>query len=145
VICYCGLTGCWEQSASRLALERALSPLHSGEVSPTELISLISAKARGGDEMATEAFVEYGRKVGRGIALLHTVYGPSVTVIGGTVANTFDLFSSGMNQSLTRADGFYLPVDIVRAELGPEAGAIGAAALAKDRSSEKPSVLRKAT
>jgi glucokinase len=137
VICYCGLTGCWEQSASRLALERALRPLHSGHVDPRELVKQVAAEARNGNAIAMDAFVEYGRRVGRGIALLHTVYGPSVTVIGGTVANTLDLFSSGLDQSLERADGFYLPVGIVRAELGPEAGAIGAAALAKDRSSTK--------
>jgi len=140
-ICYCGLTGCWEQSASRLALERALSPLHNGFLNPVELINLISTQARSGDARAKEAFVEYGRKVGRGIGLFHTVYGPSVTVIGGTVVNNFDLFTLGINQSLARADGFYLPVRIVRAELGPQAGAIGAAALAKARFGVNPAAL----
>jgi glucokinase len=138
VTCYCGLTGCWEQSASRVALERALEPLHNGTASPVELINAVSARARHGDTTAKEAFVEYGRKVGRGLALLHTVYGPSVTVIGGTVATNLDLFRSGVNESLTRAEGFFLPVPIIPAELGPEAGAIGAAALAKLRFGGEP-------
>jgi glucokinase len=133
VTCYCGLTGCWEQSASRLALEHDLRPLHGGHTSPGELIDLFSNRARSGDAIAKEAFVEYGRKVGRGVAALHTVYGPSVTVIGGTIARHLDLFSEGIHQSLTRADGYFLPVQIVQAELGPDAGAIGAAALAKER------------
>jgi len=136
ITCYCGLTGCWEQSASRLALERSLAPLNVGHVSPVELITLVAAQARGGDANAKGAFVEYGRKVGRGIAALHTLYGPSVTVVGGTVAKDLDLFSSGISHSLTRADGFFRQVPIVPAELGPEAGAVGAAVLAKARVSE---------
>lgn len=132
-ICYCGLTGCWEQSASRLALERALEPLRKGTVSPVELLNKASTQARLGDTKTKEAFVEYGREVGRGLALLHAVFGPSITVIGGTVADYLDLFEPGVNKSLTRAEGYAFPVPIVRAELGSEAGAIGAAALARSR------------
>jgi glucokinase len=136
-VCYCGLQGCWEPSASRLALERELEPLQTDAASPVELINTASARARLGDAEAAEVFVEHGRKVGRGLALLHTVYGPSVTVIGGTVASYLDLFSSGVDESLNRAEGFFLPVPVVPAELGPEAGAIGAAALARRKFGEK--------
>jgi glucokinase len=131
IACYCGLTGCWEQSASRLALERELASHYVDVVTPIEVMKLALAHARSGDRTIQEIFTEYGRKLGRGIAVLHTVYGPSVTVIGGSVANNLDLFRLGIDESLAQASGFYLPVAIVRAELGAEAGAIGAAALAK--------------
>jgi glucokinase len=129
-ICYCGLRGCWEQSASRLALERLLQPLHYEGAPSTSLVNDVAIQASRGDEKASEAFADYGRKVGRGIGLLHSVLGPSVTVIAGSVAEHFELFSQGMNDSLERSQGFRVSVPIVRAALGPEAGAIGAAALA---------------
>lgn len=141
--CYCGFTGCWEQSASRLALERALEPFRNEE-STTELVEAAAAQARKGDGKATEIFIEYGRKVGRGLALLHAVFGPSVTAIGGTVGDYLDLFGPGVNKSLVRAAGFAFPVPIVRAELGPEAGAIGASALSRSGFGDTSSAIQSA-
>jgi glucokinase len=142
-ICYCGLTGCWEQSASRLALERALEPLLEGTASPVELLTTAATRARLGDTKAKEAFIAYGREVGRGLALFHAVFGPSITVIGGTVADYLDLFEPGVNESLTRAAGYAFPVPIVRAELGSEAGAIGAAILARSEFGRERAMNRK--
>lgn len=129
VTCYCGLTGCWEPAASRQALESDLAYLQP-RLTPSRLVSAAAQLARDGDPRATAAFTEYGHRVGRGLVLLHSVYGPALTVIGGSVSAHLDLFRTGLEQSLQRCPGFAVTVPVVAAELGSQAGAIGAAIMA---------------
>ncbi|MEI7745449.1 MAG: ROK family protein, partial [Chloroflexota bacterium] len=63
--CYCGLPQCWEQVASRSALDRLRADV-------------------GGDEVALWA--EYARRLAGGLVTLLTLYHPGCVVIGGGVA-----------------------------------------------------------
>jgi glucokinase len=55
--CYCGLPSCWEQLASRAALDHLTG-------NDTEALA---AKARGGDVAAAQMFDTYGERVGTGL------------------------------------------------------------------------------
>jgi len=128
-ICYCGLTGCWEPTASREALEndiRSVKPQYP----EGDLIDIAARSALNGDMHARRVFDAYGCRVGRGLALLHSVYGPRLTVIGGSISGHLDVFRAGLEDALHRAAGFDPRVPVVAAELGPKAGAVGAAIMA---------------
>jgi glucokinase len=133
--CYCGLTGCWEPTASRQALDNDLRALQQG-CTERELIAAGARAARSGDTRAAATFREYGRRVGRGLVLLHSVYGPTLTIIGGSVSTHLDLIRGGIAEATHRAAGFELAVPIIAAQLGQHAGAIGSAILASGTSGE---------
>ena len=130
--CYCGTVGCWEQSASRTRLE---AEIHSAglSLSGASLVSAAAA-ARAGDAAAAAAFAAHGGRVGRGLAVLESVYGPTLAVIGGSVSEYLDLLLPGVEESRARAPHFVTGEPIVAVRLGPLAGAIGAAVLAEEGS-----------
>jgi predicted NBD/HSP70 family sugar kinase len=72
-------------------------------------------------------FDEYAAAVGRGLASLHTVYQPTVTVIGGSAAVCFPLLEDGIHRALERSTDYMVDVSIRAATLGDNAGAIGGA------------------
>jgi glucokinase len=121
--CYCGLPTCWEQLASRTALDR-LTDNRSAE---------LAIKARTGDPDAAAVFDVYGRRVGTGLGTLLTLLKPDRVVIGGGAARYLDLAETGMRRSLRRAPGFTAVLELRAAELGNLAGAIGAAILARGK------------
>ncbi|MDT7684862.1 MAG: glucokinase [Pseudonocardiales bacterium] len=121
--CYCGLPTCWEQLASRTALDR-LTDNRSAE---------LAIKARTGDPDAAAVFDVYGRRVGTGLGTLLTLLKPDRVVIGGGAARYLDLAETGMRRGLRRAPGFTAVLELRAAELGNLAGAIGAAILARGK------------
>jgi glucokinase len=125
VRCYCGAYGCWEQMASRAALQTMLRPLLPPDVEGHELIE--RAVNTREDSRIERAFDDYGRLVGRGLSALHALYMPEVTVIGGSIAPHFERFRAGIEAELTHTNTLAAPVVIRAASLGDDAGAIGAA------------------
>jgi glucokinase len=119
--CYCGLPTCWEQLASR----RALDTLASGRTEQS------ADAARNGDEAAREVFAAYGRRVGAGAGGLLTIFRPARVVLGGSTARYLPLFASGFEQSLARSGTFAWVPPYAGAALGSLSGAIGAAVLAR--------------
>src|SRR5580704_12401973 len=119
--CYCGLPTCWEQLASRTALEH----LAAGEIDE------LAAKARGGDTAASQVFDTYGERVGVGLATLLTIFRPDRVIIGGSAAQCADLFENGLHRSLNRAARYTCAPALATAELGNLAGAVGAAVIAR--------------
>ncbi|WP_030827275.1 ROK family protein [Streptomyces hygroscopicus] len=128
-VCYCGLTGCWEQAASRSALQRMLRA-RLGEDHPGSETLRLGSETAASDPEVRRVFTEYGILVGRGLAVLHALYQPRVTVIGGSAATCLPWFAAGLNQSLRRSREYTVPTEIRPAELGDNAGAVGAAVLA---------------
>ena len=143
-LCGCGNRGCWEQLASGRAIDRmgreaasadegsALRRLAGGDL---EQISgrHVTEAARQGDEVALRIFAEAGRRLGEGIAGLVNVLDPQVVVVGGGAIVAGDLLLGPARASFHEAvEGpEYRPrVPLVAAELGNDAGAVGAAALA---------------
>jgi glucokinase len=124
--CYCGLTGCWEQAASRAWLQRTLADV-LGCGSPTRDTLAEAVAAAPGDPQVQQVFTRYGRAVGRGLATLHTLFQPRVTVLGGSASVCLPLFAEGMQEALYRAPGYDVPTLVRGAVLGDNAGAVGAA------------------
>lgn len=124
--CYCGLTGCFEQAASRTALQHRLSAAMGGVATGRGLIADALTLAPG-DERVAAVFHGYAAAVGRGLAALHTLWQPRVTVIGGSAAVCFPLIRDDLYRALGRSEDYTVDVELRPALLGDTAGAIGAA------------------
>lgn len=155
--CGCGLKGCWEQYSSGSALVRTARSLATSVASSeraTRLIELaggdgnkitglnITQAAREGDELAIECFNEVGKWLGQGMADLAAILDPEVFVIAGGVSEAGDLLRDPAEDSFKHrvtASGQRAMPPVVLAQLGNEAGIIGAADLARlelDRSAD---------
>lgn len=121
--CYCGLGTCWEQLASRQALD-ALTDNRTAE---------LAVAAVAGDVHAMDVFEDYGRRVGTGTGALVTIFRPERIVFGGSAAQYLPLFAGGLEHEFGRSGAFQCSVDVVEAALGSLSGAIGAAVMARQR------------
>ena len=136
--CTCGSRGCLEVYASATAIVRLTrelrprypnSPLHTSENLTAEKVYRSGVA---GDELALEAFRQMGRNLGIGLASLINTLNPEMIIIGGGVAEGWDLFIQHVREQVA-ARAFPLPAQraqIVRAERGDDAGLLGAAHIA---------------
>ena len=122
--CYCGTRGCWESVASGTAIASL------GTASGFEDSRAVFA-AQANDRKAA-AIIERATKA-TAIAtwtLLHTFL-PHRIILGGGIGEAhFDVFAPLIREQIARAT--QIPkrrVEVVKAELGQDAGVIGAAAL----------------
>ncbi|HLJ57248.1 MAG TPA: ROK family protein [Chthonomonadaceae bacterium] len=91
----------------------------------------IDDAAEAGDELAKEVLRETGHYVGLGIASMVNVFNPEVFVLGGKISNSRTLREAAENTARASAIGSILAAArIVSAELGDNAGIMGAAELA---------------
>lgn len=130
--CPCGLAGCWEQYCSGTALRRLVAA-HRPELRDG---AAVTQAARDGDAAAVAAFTQVGTWLGAGVAGLTSAFDPSLVVIGGGVSAAGELLLGPARSALARntyAARYRRLPDLVPAELGPEAGAVGAALLARGR------------
>jgi glucokinase len=146
--CGCGARGCIEQYASGSALVReARAQAESGSLGAAQMLSvcgitdpaqltgpMITKAATGGDPCAVELFDDLGRWLGEALASIATLFDPAMIVIGGGVSAAGDL----LLKSATVAFEKNLPAKANRphptfglAQLGNDAGIIGAADLAR--------------
>lgn len=90
--------------------------------------------AREGDEGALSVLEEAGRWLGIGITGFVNILNPEVVVVGGGVmeAGEFILKAARREVQLRSRSPSRELVEVKEATLGPEAGVIGAAALAQD-------------
>jgi len=146
-LCACGSRGCWEQYASGTALgqtarEVALtSPAAAGRLlervgGRAERLTGedVARTAADGDPLALELVTEVGTWLGQGIADLAAVLDPEVVVIGGGVSVLGELVLGPARTRLDRAlpgRGFRPGPRVVAAQLGAQAGLIGAADLVR--------------
>ena len=137
VACGCGSRGCLEVYASATAIVRMTreasprypdSSLRIGENLTAETVY---AAGVAGDELALEVFRRMGVYLGIGLANLINIINPEMIVIGGGVANGWNLFEKHMHQQIAERAFPLLAarVKIVRAECGDDAGLLGAAKL----------------
>jgi glucokinase len=149
-LCGCGNTGCLEACASATALmnaaERKISSgkapgLKSARNNHAALTALDLAEiARGGDPDARAIFAQTGRSLGIGLAGLINILNLPLYVVGGGVADSWDLLSPSMFEELERRSYVYaltapgrpasksMPgggTQVRPAKLGPEAGLLG--------------------
>ncbi|MGW5052480.1 ROK family protein [Actinokineospora sp. NPDC004072] len=95
----------------------------------------VAAAAREGDPVARRAVADLARWLGDGLALAADVYDPEVIVIGGGVSESAELFLDDARARYAAAltGAGHRPLARVRpAQLGDDAGLVGAAALAAD-------------
>jgi glucokinase len=147
--CGCGLQGCWEQYGSGRALvqeaqeQATVSPLMA-----TELLRLsgghaqditgqmVTAAARSGDVAALQCFDELGKWLGRGMAQLAAILDPGMFVIAGGVCEAGEMLRVPVEAIFRKhltGRGHRPTAEIRIAELGNEAGLVGAADLSYQR------------
>lgn len=145
--CECGNRGCLEQYASGNVLGREARELaRAGSPVTVPLVKrvggdvdalagpVITAAARDGDPAAVELFEQVGRWLGIGLANLAAALDPGLFVIGGGVSDAGELLLGPARESFRRTltgRGFRPEARIVTARLGPGAGLVGAADLAR--------------
>jgi glucokinase len=153
-ICGCGSRGCLEPLASATGVRRRAKEMIEAGSSPA-LAAMeksspdftpreVSELALAGDPDAIKIFVEVGRALGIGLAALVNTLNLPLYVIGGGLANSWDLFSPTLFEELRYRSYIYRMTDpdqpatpgssaartyIKLAELGPEAGLLGACIL----------------
>ncbi|HEX2312496.1 MAG TPA: ROK family glucokinase [Thermomonospora sp.] len=147
--CGCGNRGCWEQYASgnalvhearelaRVAPAMAGRLLELGEGSPEGISGPeITQAAREGDNAALECFRTVAGWAGQGLADLAAILDPGAFIIGGGLSEAGDLLLEPVRDAFEAAvtgRGHRRLPDIRIAELGPDAGIVGAADLARSR------------
>jgi glucokinase len=119
-MCGCGNRGCLEAFTRADRIAAACG---------TETAEAAVAAARAGDRRALEGLAEIGRYLGIGIANMVVVLSPDRVVIGGGIAAAGDLLLDPIRAELRRRvqTTSLDEVQVVTAELGVWAGAIGAA------------------
>ena len=152
--CGCGNTGCLEVCASATALVNAAERLIGAGKAPgltllkggrASLTALDLAKAaRQGDPDALGIYGDTGRALGIGLAGLINILNLPLYVVGGGVADSWDLLSPSLFDELERRSYVFaltapgrpassgMPgggTQVLPAKLGPEAGLLGACIL----------------
>jgi glucokinase len=117
-----------EAVASGNAADRAAEKLW-GEGANAELLV---GRAEEGDPAALEALAGIGHLLGAAIGSFVNIWGPDVVVVGGGFGSAAFDFLVDSAHEIARREAVVpqLPVRIVRAELGSDAGLIGAGLLA---------------
>ena len=136
--CGCGSRGCVEQYASATAIVRMAGELAgdypdsalSGKADLTAFDVFQAAKC--GDELGQEVFRRMGYYLGIGLANLINILNPDIIVIGGGVAEAWDLFIGHVRDEIA-SRAYSEPAKrakLVPAALGDDAGLLGAARIA---------------
>lgn len=144
--CGCGNRGCLEAFASGPAIAsmgvRAVKQgmtTRIGELCGYDLNAitskLIYQAAQEGDAVAQEIYEMAGFYIGIGVANLIAILSPQMVVIGGGVAQAGELLLSPIRETARQRVHVtpFEKVEIVLAELGADAGMMGAAAWAKQQ------------
>jgi glucokinase len=146
--CACGRRGCFEQYASASALiaqtreamfaneKSLLWEITGGSLDKVDGSTAFRG-ARFGDKTAQGVVERYIRYLGEGIANLVNIFRPQAIMLGGGVSNEGDGLLIPLReyvQKNTYVGAEYAPLDIIKAELGNDAGIYGAYAYALQRS-----------
>jgi glucokinase len=141
--CSCGNIGCLEVLASGTAIAReAIKRISQGEESSLSQMAggkienitaeLVGVVARGGDGLAAEVISKAATYLGVGMVNLVNIFNPEMIIVGGGVAKIGELLLEPARQ-VVRERAFKLPAEavcIVPAQLGEDAGVLGAAVFA---------------
>lgn len=139
--CGCGNQGCWEAYASGTALARfAREKIAAGEATKIKELAgeenikaeHVFAAAKKGDKFALELIEKEGFYLGVGLANVVNAYNPKRIAIGGGLTHEWNMFYDRMMQVMReRALGASIEgLEVVKAALSKDVGAIGAAAVA---------------
>ncbi|PYP87385.1 MAG: ROK family protein [Blastocatellia bacterium AA13] len=144
--CGCGNRGCLEALASRTAMARDLKKaIKRGKRSKiskyigkgNELLSSKDLKKtyEAGDELVRKVVHRAARYVGIGLGSLVNVLGPEIIVLGGGVVEAMgEKYIARVDRTMRKIAFEFSAknVRVVKAQLGDDAGVIGAATLARE-------------
>jgi glucokinase len=146
-LCGCGNRGCWEQYASgnalvaearelaRRAPSGAVRLLQLGGGTPDGIDGpAVTQAAREGDSAALSCFEIVGSWLGHGLADLAAILDPGCFVIGGGVSEAGEMLLGPARMAYASSltgRAYRQLADLRLAEMGPDAGLIGAADLAR--------------
>ena len=122
--CGCGGHGHLESFAAGPAADRVAQSLYGAKSNAHELVR----RGQAGESEAVEALAGIGRYLGAGIASFVSVFEPEVVVVGGGFGVAGELLLGPAREvvAVQALDPARDTVRIVQAELGAEAGVIGA-------------------
>ncbi|MEU7486100.1 ROK family protein [Streptomyces sp. NPDC042319] len=132
--CPCGGRGCVERIASgpniaRRALAEGWRPGPDGDATA----AAVAAAARAGDAVALRSFARAAQALAAGIAATATLVEIEIAVIGGGVAGAGDVLFAPLRRALREYAtlSFARDITVVPAQMGTDAGVVGAAAAAQ--------------
>lgn len=135
--CSCGKSGCLERYASGTALPDTAIELREKFETSLPMVPTgeeIVAAARMGDPLGLAVMEDFGTWMGKGLAMVADVLDPELIVLGGGVSRAADLYEDlarqVMQESIVGA-GYRPLAQLKVADLGSQAGMIGAADLAR--------------
>lgn len=140
VACTCGRNGCWEAYASVTALVRQTkeamrkNPHSMMNQVPFHRVSGRTAfdAAKKGDKAALDVVANYQEYIAEGLTDLINIFSPEIVVVGGGISKEGDYLLNPVRekvQSRVFGSGLLPQRTIVTAQLGNDAGLIGAALL----------------
>ena len=148
--CKCGNIGCLETLASGTAVAReAIRRIGQGEKSSlTQIVEgrienitaeEVSLAAQGGDSLALAVISKAATYLGVGMVNLVNIFSPEMIIVGGGMAKMGDLLLEPARQVVKERACLLLArgVRIVTAQLGDDAGVLGAAVFARQQLSSK--------
>jgi glucokinase len=131
--CPCGSRGCVERIASgpniaRRALENGWRPGPDGDASA----AAVAAAARAGDAIAVASFERAARALAAGIAATASLVEIDIAVVGGGVGKAGDVLFTPLRKALHDYAklSFVQRLTVTPAQMGTDAGLVGAAAAA---------------
>ncbi|WP_442912784.1 ROK family glucokinase [Kutzneria sp. CA-103260] len=146
--CPCGKKGCWERYCSGTALTATAIELMARHPGASTVLAReaagderrvtgrkVAGAARDGDPIAQRALADLAKWLGEGLALVADVYDPEVVVIGGGVSESAPLFLDDAREhyaAVVTGSGYRPLARIRTAQLGDDAGIVGAAAMARE-------------
>jgi len=142
--CNCGNNGCFETFSSATAVIKYAEKLVADNKYPESILnetsksSGLTAKkvidaAKAGDELGCDAFDRLVRYLAIGVTNVINLYDPEMIAIGGGVAHTGEYLMEKLENKVASMAFIknFPSAKLVFAELGNDAGVIGAAMLAK--------------
>jgi glucokinase len=142
--CPCGSRGCLELYASATGVRRMAKQLRGNQDYPAPTAHEVAALAAAGDADSLAVYMRVGTVLGIGLGALVNTLNLPLYVIGGGTSAAWDLFAPRMMDELRMRSYVYrltAPTEeearlrssrkthVVRAELGSEAGILGACLL----------------
>jgi glucokinase len=126
--CACGGRGHLESVAAGPAADRAARELYGPDSNARELVR----RGQAGEREAVDALAEIGKRLGAGIASFMNTFEPELVVVGGGFSAAGELLLGPAREVIQREALWPIrdTAPVVLAELGPDAGVIGAGMIA---------------
>lgn len=142
--CNCGHRGCLESYASLSGLkiqikkgiaENRINKSLISKINNTvedKLPELLFAEAKNGNRFTKKLWEDFGTSLGIGISSITNLLNPEIVVVGGGIANAWQMFLPSLKQTVkdNTLTGPYKKLKISRSKLKDDAGILGAASLA---------------